>query len=305
MQSLDAAQTRQLLPYSELAEALLEVLNDKRSGSAVAPGRMRVPLPNGAVLLLMPASDATIGITKLVTVHRDNPQVGLPAVQAEVLVFDARTGERLLSLDGATVTARRTAALSLLAARLLAARPDGPMLIVGAGVQGRSHAEAFIEGLGVQTVYVASRTREHAEQLAEHVNTLGAQGFAVSAPTDVLHEVTLIATCTTSPTPVLPDAVRPDDFVAAVGAYSPDMAELPAPLVRRSTIYVDTFDGCRAEAGDLIMAEVDWSEVRRLEDAPSTPPPPSGPVLFKSVGLALWDLAAARLAVRQLGLLSE
>src|SRR4051812_3059345 len=173
MQTLDAAQTRQILPYSELADALLEVLNDKRAGIAVAPGRMRVPLPNGALLLLMPASDATLGITKLVTVHPDNPQAGLPAVQAEVFVFDARTGKRLLSLDGATVTARRTAALSLLAARLLAPRSGGPLLIVGAGVQGRSHAEAFIEGLGVRTVYVTSRTRDHAEELAEHVNTLG------------------------------------------------------------------------------------------------------------------------------------
>src|SRR4051794_28472168 len=158
MQTLDTPQTLDLLPYAELADTLQEVLNDKRIGIAKAPGRMRVDLPNGGLLLLMPASDATLGITKIVTVHPDNPPEGLPAVQAEVLVFDARNGKRLLTLDGAPVTARRPAALSLLAARLLAPRPDGPMLIVGAGVQARSHAEAFIEGFGIRTVYVTSRT---------------------------------------------------------------------------------------------------------------------------------------------------
>src|SRR5439155_13530104 len=100
--------------------------------------------------------------------------------------------------------------------------------------------------------------------------------------------------------PVLPEGVRDDTFVVAVGAYLPEMAELPAELVRRSselaTLYVDTLGGARAEAGDLIMAGIDWARVTPLEEALDAPRPDKGPVIFKSVGHALWDLAAARLA---------
>src|SRR5438552_483699 len=133
MNILTAEQTTALLPYSALAAELASVLRDKRAGTAYAPERLSVPLPDGSVLLVMPAADAELAITKLVTVHPENAQHGIPVVQAEVLVMEAATGRRLFMLDGAVVTARRTAALSLLAARLLAPEPsrEGPLLIVG------------------------------------------------------------------------------------------------------------------------------------------------------------------------------
>src|SRR5437016_5490363 len=149
MQILNAEQTQALLPYSALAEQLAAVLRDKRSGETYAPARQAMPLPGGSTLLLMPAADSDLCITKLVTVHPGNSALGLPVVQAEILVMEAATGTRLLMLDGATVTARRTASLSLLAARLLAPDPSGPLLVIGAGVQARAHLEAFVEGLGV------------------------------------------------------------------------------------------------------------------------------------------------------------
>src|SRR5207253_2574087 len=131
--------TRARLSYSTLAEEIRAVLLDKRAGKTYAPARMPVPLPDGGALLLMPATDGQLAIIKLVTVHPANAERGLPVVQAEVLVMDAATGRRLLMLEGGTVTARRTAALSLLAARLLAPDPSGPLLIIGAGTQGRAH----------------------------------------------------------------------------------------------------------------------------------------------------------------------
>jgi ornithine cyclodeaminase len=304
MNYLDAEQTRQLLPYSALADALRDVLAARLAGKAYAPARTSMPLPDDggeAVLLLMPARDERLAITKLVTVHPRNAERGLPVVQADVLVMDAATGERLALLDGAVVTARRTAALSLLAARLLAPRPNGPLLVSGSGTQARAHMEAMHEGLGVTQVYITSKNMAHSEALAAYGRELGLDARATGDPGEALSQVSLVVTATTSTRPVLPPNVADYTFIAAVGAYTPSMAELPPELVRRSRLFVDTLEGAQAEAGDLIQAGVDWSRVTPLERALDIARPESGPVIFKSVGHALWDLAAARLAVGRTG----
>ena len=159
MELLDARRTADRLPYPELADSIREVALARRSGVLLAPPRLVLPLQEGGVLLVMPASDEEISITKLVTVHPKNPGHGLPTIQGEVVVMDATTGERLGLLEGGVVTARRTAALSMLAARELAPRPEGPLLIVGAGTQGRAHLEAFRAGLGVSRAFISSRSR--------------------------------------------------------------------------------------------------------------------------------------------------
>ncbi len=299
---LTARQTAERLPYPELADEIRAVALAE-PGEVHAPPRLALPLPGGGVLLVMPASDAEIAITKLVTVHPGNSRLGLPTIQGEVVVMEAATGVRLGVLDGATVTARRTAALSMLAARELAAIPDGPLLIIGAGIQGRSHLEAFREGLGVSKVFIHSRTPESAESLADYARTLGMETRIVNAPEEALGETPLIVTATTSRTPVLPDeGVRDDAFVAAVGSFEPEAAELAAELVARSAVVVDTLEGAREEAGDLIQAHeaglFDW-EPTPLSDALRWAQRPRAPVVFESVGCALWDLAAARTAFPQ------
>jgi ornithine cyclodeaminase len=303
MKLLTAEETARLLPYDGMAAALAGIMRDRAGSRAYAPPRMSVPLAGGGVLLLMPAADERIAITKLVTVHIANSpqQNGLPVVQAEVLVMDVATGKRLAIMDGEVVTGRRTSALSLLAARTLAPNPAGPLLVIGAGTQARYHVEAFVESLGVRRIYIHSRSRARAEQLAAYALTLaeGLDATAINDPTDVLPSATLVVTATTATDPVIPyggSAVRPDAFIAAVGAFTPDMAELPPALVCRSSVYVDTLDGTRVGAGDLLQAGIDWSHVVELEAALDLSPPLSGPIIFKSVGHALWDLAAARLA---------
>jgi ornithine cyclodeaminase len=305
MKTFDAQATRDLLPYPELAQALQTVLQDKQAGKASAPPRLIVPIANNGTLLVMPAADEQLAITKLVTVHRDNYTRGLPSIQAEVFVMNSHTGERLCVLDGATVTARRTAALSLLAAQWFAPIKAGPMLIVGAGVQGQAHLEAFAAGLGVQEFFIASKTLTHAQALAKAANANGLKATAIEDVASVLPHASLIATGTTSVTPVIPDHVRADAFVAAVGAYNKTMAELPPALVQRATVFVDSLDGAQHEAGDLIQANVDWNRVTEIGSviaahAINTTNTKDGPVVFKSVGHALWDLAAARLAVSKL-----
>lgn len=293
----------ELLPYGPLAESIREVVLAAAEGRATAPPRVRVPLPEGGTLLVMPASDGELAITKLVTVHPRNASRGLPTIRGEVVVLAAETGERLGLLDGGAVTARRTAALSLLAARALAPRPESPLLVVGAGTQGRSHLEAFREGLGVRRAFIASRTPQSAEGLAAHARDLGMEARAVRRPEEALAEARLVVTATTSREPVLPEKLHPETFVAAVGAYTPEAAELPPALVAEGSVFVDTLEGAREEAGDLIRAAAAgafrWEEATEFAGAlREGKRPAGGPVIFKSVGHALWDLAAARRALR-------
>jgi len=294
---LDAVATAAYLPYPELVPALEAMLARRRAGTTSAPERLVVPLAGG-VLLAMPACDGEFASTKLVTVHAGNAARGLPSLLGEVLLMRADTGERLLMLDGPTLTARRTAALSALAAQRLGARHGGELLIVGAGVQARAHLDAFVEMLAVARVRITSRDRAHALRLVGYARDRGLQASVADDLQADLAACTLIVTATTAHAPVMPDAVRSDAFVTAVGAYRPDMCELPTTLVRRARVVVDDRAGARHEAGDLLQAGVALDEVEALETvlAAAARPHDGRPVVFKSVGQALWDLAAARLA---------
>lgn len=326
LQTLDAAATAARLPYAALADAIAKVLRDARAGRAQAPARLVMPVSGPGSLLLMPAANADIAITKMITVHPHNPARGLPAIHGEVVVMDAATGVRRLLLDGPTVTAHRTAAVSLLAARLLAPEPAGDLLLIGAGVQAKAHLEAFRFGLGTRRVTIVARTAASAEALAAHARKLGLDATALAggdaagvaeAARAVLPQTPLVVTATPSAQPVLPDlaepghpagyAWRPQHFIAAVGAFRPDMAELPPRLcVQAATadrLYADTLVDLEAEAGDLLQAGVPWSRVRPLQQCVDATPDaltraaPVLPVVFKSVGSALWDLAACVLAL--------
>ncbi|OLN30298.1 hypothetical protein DVDV_0708 [Desulfovibrio sp. DV] len=284
-----------MFAYRALSDAVAAVLRARLAGVAVAPERLSVPVPGG-VLLCMPAADDQIAVVKTITVHPDNRE--RPVIQGEVVVIEAATGRRLGTLDGPTVTARRTAAVSLLAARLLAADPSGPLLVIGAGVQARAHVEAFWQGLGVRAITLAGRTPARVEAMAA---SLAEAGITVQAATDsaaveqAARQAALIVTATTSREPVLADVVRGDAFVSAVGSFTPEAAELPASLVARAVLYVDDMESAKVEAGDYLRAGVDWGTVTPLDAVLDGPPPrPAGPVVFKTVGHALFDLAAAR-----------
>lgn len=297
---LDATQTAAALPYPALVQALTALLQDP---AVVVPPRLVQPLPGGGSLFVMPANDAQVAITKLITFTPDNAARGLPSIQGDVVVFDVRTGRRLALLDGPTVTARRTAAVSLLAAQRLAHRKDGPLLIVGAGVQGRSHLEAFHAGLGVQEVWVASRSAASADALVRHAQSLGLRARRVDDADAALAACPLVVSVTSAQQVALRARPREDAFVAAVGAFTPRMVEW-APevcqhLARTGTLVVDTRDADH-EAGDLLQAGVavpnlpTLADVLRQSAAWTGREPRFGAVFFKSCGWAGWDLAAAR-----------
>jgi ornithine cyclodeaminase len=296
-QLLDAAQTAARLPYALLVREIRDLLAD---ASVVVPERLVQVLSGGGSLFVMPAMDSRIAITKLITFTPANAGTARAAIQGDVVVFDVASGARILILDGPTVTARRTAAVSLLAAQRLAPQSRGPLLIVGAGAQGRSHLEAFAEGLGVREVFIASRAAAGAQALAAHARTLGLRASVVADANAVLADCPLVVTCTPANGVVLDALPRDDAFIAAIGAFTPGMVELGPRLCRHcaghGSVVVDTPQAAH-EAGDLLQAGLDVGAFATLREVVmSAPQSGRAPVLFKSCGWAGWDLAAARAA---------
>ena len=296
---LNSAQTAARLPYESLVGEIALLLTD--TGVQVPP-RLVQALPGGGSLFVMPALDSLVAITKLITHTPANAGSPLPTIQGDVVVFDVATGKRKLVLDGPTVTARRTAAVSVLAAQRLASCLQGPLLIVGAGVQGKAHLEAFAEVLQVKDVMIASRSAASAQALAVHARSLGLHAQVVPDANAALADCPLAVTCTPASGVVLDALPRQDAFISAVGAFTPKMVELSPLLCRHiathGTVFADTSDAVH-EAGDLLQAGLDVTRFSTLayvvrHDIRQT----AGPVLFKSCGWAGWDLAAARVALQ-------
>jgi ornithine cyclodeaminase len=298
MNLLDARASAMRLPYAALVREITDVMRDP---VAQVPPRLVQALPGGGSLFVMPAFDARLAITKLITFTPGNTAANRPTIQGDVVVFDVQTGERVLVLDGPTVTARRTAAVSLLAAQWLAPNTRGPLLIIGAGAQGHAHLEAFASVLGVREVLIHSRSEASAHLLAGRAHEIGLQAQVVADADAALAHCPLVVTCTPASAVVLRAHPRDDAFIAAVGAFTPRMIELDPDLTRHiarhGRVVVDTRDADH-EAGDLLQAGLDVSTLPCLRDLDPAAVRATGPVLFKSCGWAGWDLAAARAAMR-------
>ena len=296
--TLDAGQTVARLPWPALVDEIEALLRD--DGVRI-PERIVMPTAHGAVLFVMPGCDARVAMTKLITFTPTNGGSAMPTIQGDVTVFDVASGTRRLILDGPTVTARRTAAVSALGARWLAPDTAGPMLIVGAGVQGRAHMEVFAQVLGVRRFRIASRSRASAQALVDHAQALGLQAEVAPDADAALADCSLVVTCTPASGVVLHAQPRKDAFIAAVGAFTPGMVELSPALCRHlvatGNVLVDTKDAVH-EAGDLLQAGLDVGAMPTLGDLlRGICTPGDGPTLFKSCGWGGWDLAAARVAL--------
>ena len=295
---LDAQQTADHLPWAELINEIASLLEDD---SVRVPPRLVQALPGGGSLFVMPAHDSRVAITKLITFTPKNAAIKTPTIQGDVVVFDVASGKRALVLDGPTVTARRTAAVSVLAAQRLAPNTQGPLLIVGAGVQGKAHMEAFAAVLNVREVMIASRSAASAQSLARHAQAMGLAARVVPDANAALADCPLVVTCTPASAVVLSALPRKDAFISAVGAFTPAMVELGPDLCRylaaKGSIFTDTADALH-EAGDLLQAGLEPGGFATLRDVVRKDIKQAvGPVLFKSCGWAGWDLAAARVAM--------
>jgi ornithine cyclodeaminase len=294
------------LPWAALADALEDAFT---AGDSEAPLRHAHALGAGGTLLLMPAwSPMALGV-KLVTVMPEAAQRGAGTVQASYLLLDRTTGQPRALIDGEALTLRRTAAASALAAQLLA-RPDAQrLLVVGTGRLAPWMAQAHVALRPDLThVDVWGRSADAAEVVVE---TLREEGIDAEVALDLRHAVEqadVITCATTAREPLLHGAwLKPGAHVDLVGAFRRDMREADDAAVLRARVFVDTHAGALAEAGDLtqpIERGVIAREHVRGELAQLLRGEVDGRLhgddvtLFKSVGTALEDLAAAALVVR-------
>lgn len=312
MHILDSRQTAQALPYAALVDALARAAQELANGTIRAPERQVVPIDAASVLLTMPAIADDLSVTKLITVHADNAAHQLPAIQGEVIVFDTHTGRRLALMDGPSVTARRTAAMSMLGIRSLLPRTPQSALLIGTGAQAAAHADALVQVFGVHQFWIAARDLERTQAFCHALSARHPQAVASPLPAQMLQEdlpgTDVVIALTTSRVAVIPEQIAPDTLAIGVGAFKPDMVEFPASLLHERRIVVDDVAGAHHEAGDLIQAKVDWSRVVGIAEVLAGSVPPATlhsagalPV-FKTVGQAAWDLAAARVMRATLGI---
>lgn len=282
--------------------------------AAYSAGRTATPLRVGVeppgtdgVLLAMPSAVAdppALG-TKVVSVFRANAARGLPTIASVYLLSEYETGAPLAIMDGTYLTGLRTAAGSAVATRCLA-RPDARALgVFGTGVQARFHVETLRRVRPIQQVLVAGTSAEKAEAFARWVREETGLAAEAAAP-EAVASADVLALCTTSPTPVLRAAwVQPGAHLNAVGSFTPATRELPSDLVAQARVYVDTRAGAGSEAGDLLIPahEGRFSLERVVGEVGQVvlgrvPARQSGGevTIYKSVGAAFLDAAAARLA---------
>ncbi len=258
-------------------------------------------------LLLMPAwrADESIGV-KIVTVFPRNRALGVPTVGALYLLLDGATGHPVALLDGEAITLRRTGAASALAARYLA-RPDArTLLVVGTGALAPYMALAHAASRSFDRILVWGRDRTRAQAVAAGLVGDGLPAQAISDLDSAMGRADIVTCATTATEPVIRgEQLRPGMHVDLVGAFTPQMREVDDACVTRASVFVDTFAGALKEAGDLVQAMAAGTFSRgkvqaELADLVTGRHPgrrsADDITLFKSVGTALEDLAAARLA---------
>ncbi|GBQ98931.1 ornithine cyclodeaminase [Acetobacter nitrogenifigens DSM 23921 = NBRC 105050] len=298
MDILNAGQTASRLPWTPLIETLEATMLDYAAGRILCPERQALTPPGReGVMLSMPSAAADVFCHKLVTVYPGNATRNLPAIHGVVTCGDARDGRTILSLDGPTVTARRTAAVTFVAIRRLLPAPPRSALLIGTGVQARAHVEGLFALWPDIRVTVQGRSveRESAFRAATDSRVVLSHEAVEPGQPDAAHDVVIIATTAREPVYDLPGRVGV--LVVGLGAFRPDMAEIGPATLESSAIYVDDLHGAPSEAGDLIQAGIDWNRVSPLASALDAPPDSRVPIVCKTVGCAAWDLAACRTAL--------
>lgn len=293
---------------------LVEALRTAFAHGATVPLRHvhTVCAAEGAKLLLMPAwrEGEALGV-KLVTVFPGNRGRGCSTVAALYILLDGATGHPRALLDGEALTLRRTAAASALASSCLSRPDSSTLLVIGTGALAPYMALAHCAVRNIRQVLVWGRTAARAEALAERLRGEGLPAAHASALDEAIGRADIITCATTAREPVVHGAlVRPGTHVDLVGGFTPDMREADAELLARAEVFVDTYAGALAEAGDLVqpmtlglfargsvhadLADLCSGRKRGRAAADSI-------TVFKSVGTALEDLCAATLLLERLG----
>jgi alanine dehydrogenase len=302
---LSEADIQAVLRMPELIRAMETALAAFSAGQVVQPVRPVVEMGNAAFFAAMPGfvrNPAVLG-AKLVAVMGANQARGLPTHRASILLLDPETGALMALMDGRLITEMRTAAVSAVSAKYMARADAGVLAIVGSGVQARSHLAALTLGRPFAEVRAWSPTPDHVRQFAAQS---AVPVRVCRSAAEAVRGADVVVLATASATPVVEDSwVAPGTHVVSVGACRPNQREMDPALVARARVVVDSRASAFAESGDIVMG-LGEGRFGRGHVAAELGEVVSGGVpgrtsevevtVFKSLGLAVEDLAAAHLA---------
>ncbi|HSK18714.1 MAG TPA: ornithine cyclodeaminase family protein [Longimicrobiales bacterium] len=310
---IDADGVSAALSYVDCIELMEDALRTFDRGDAVQPMRSVIQLPDGTgTLYTMPAFIAAPRslAVKMIAVFHGNDAHGLPSHQGIVVAFDPDTGSPVLLIDAARLTAIRTASVSAVATRALARADAGVLAVLGTGVQARSHIEAIALVRAIHEVRVWGRRPERARELAGLITGSAASAgdtpavnvVVCDSAADAVADADIICTTTSAREPVLEGAwLKPGAHINAIGASTPDARELDSATIARSRVFVDSIDAALMEPGDLLVplgqgvTDVrGWAPIGAVLNGNAPGRRATEEItLFKSVGLAIEDAAAA------------
>ena len=290
---LDEGQVRKHLRMADLIPAMEKALRDFSAGKVSQPVRQVIPVhPPGGFYGIMPALTPEGLGQKIVTFYPPNAEKGIPTHMALIVLNDPQTGAPLAVMDGRLITEMRTAAVSAAATKLLAPNNSKTLAILGSGVQARSHVEALRLVRNLREIRVWSPNKSHAEEFAKEI------GATSTSAEDAVLGADVIVTASSSKTPVLRGAwLKPGCHVNAVGACRHDWRELDDDAMR-NVIFVDSREAAMKESGDVILsgakiyAELGEAFAGKIDSRMSET------TIFKSLGMAVEDIAAALLVYR-------
>lgn len=299
---LNAAVLESRLAFERLIPAMEGVF---RGNSAASP-RAHHETGNG-LFLMMPAWEPSAYVgTKLVTIRLENRAAGLDTIHGVYVLFSEQTGQPLAILDGGVLTLRRTAATSAAATNWLAREDAHYHLMIGAGALAPYLIRATAQVRSITRVGIWNRTPQNAARLVEELAGDGINAEVVSDLRSATEEADIISTATQSRAALIKGAhLKPGVHLDLVGSYTPEMVEADSTALSRARVFVDTWEGAKSEAGDLIQAvrsgAFAWDDVAgdlRALFRREVPGRTSSDEItaFKSVGASIEDLAAAALA---------
>ncbi len=290
---LDENTIRPLLLLEDLIPAMETALIAFSAGRVTQPVRSIVHVPQHRGFMgVMPAVCGDVMGTKLVNFYPENGALGLPTHQAVIVLFRAVSGEPLAIMDGRLITELRTAAVSAVATKALSPAGASSLAILGSGVQARAHFQALSQIRRFSDVRIWSRNNDNAEALAAEIGAM-----ALTKPEDAVRGADVVVTVTSATEPILQGAwLKPGALVNAVGAVGPTRREVDSDTMRGAVV-VDSREAAAQESGDILLAGATiYAELGEIL-AGTKPSPQSEVIVFKSLGMAVEDLAAAKLVL--------
>lgn len=302
---LSADDVKKVLSMTKAIGAMSSAYGQLSSGQAKVPIRSQISTDKGDTLFMPAYLSEThdLGI-KVVSIYGDNPSKGLPRITATVLVIDPETGLPKAFMDGSSLTAIRTGAGGGLAAELLSRKNSETVALFGAGIQARTQLQAVMAVRKIRYVYIISQTRTSAQRFAEEIATWSYTPIVdtTTTPKEAVCNADIVITATTSSTPLFDgNDLKPGTHITAIGSYTPEKREVDSITAQRARIIVDSREACLIEAGDILIpgVEID-AEIGEIVNGDKSARQSDDEItLFKSVGIAVQDIASASIILNE------